>query len=619
MHPDIYKRPLFFGLIFLITIIFFFYKPFPEKNDVYYWLDKKDVTLVGRVEQFYVAKTASNNVIVKVKTVNGQKTDGKVYARLKNFEPNWKDTLEIKGRLQRPYGVDLLGNFNWQKYLAEKQVFTEIKSEQVRVVKQAAWPWRAIRTVRENVLQVFNENFPPPLADIAGGVLLGERGELPKELVGAFQDSGAIHLLVASGGNVGFVTLMTLAVCGLLGVGRKKAVFLGLAIAGIYTLIAGADAPLLRAYFMAVCACSGYYLGRNSGVWQGLLVSCLVILLVRPAALFETGFEMSFLATAALIMGLANFPIPLRWPKMIRFFAQIFVATVAVQLALLPVFTNVFYKVSVIGPVANMVLVPLASVLLGMTSLFYVFSLLHVSVILYYPVWFCLTLFECLVEGFAALKGAAVPVVAWGSGYIAAYYVLLFWGLHAPVKKWTRNGLIAAFCVAGSALAVQLYYERGTQVYVLDEWHKNAVLIKTDSTETFVVTHQLDPEKLQAALRKIGRLQADAVFLTAKPSAKKDYTPLAPVVVYPFETSWPEKSSWKFGKTSVRLIWGLRETKNGRLWQNIGYTGTRQDDVSYCFKQDKKEEFCVGADARFVRLKNKTIDPVVNSTVKEKL
>jgi len=390
MHPDIYKRPLLFCLAALIILLACFYSPAPSKRDVFHSLDKKTVTLTGRAEGFAVSKKKSKNVIVKVFSVDGEPADGYVYARLRDFEPEWKDTLEITGRLQKPYGIDLLGNFDWSRYLAHKNVFTEIKSSDVRVIQPAAWPFRAVRAVRADILRVFNRAFEPELAGIAGGVLLGERGELSPSLYTAFQDSGAIHLLVASGGNVGFVTLVTVAFCSLFGAGRKKTLLIALAVAGVYTLIAGADAPLVRAYFMAACACAGYFLGRNSGVFQGLIVSCFIILCFHPASVFETGFQMSFLATLAIIVCLNNFTLPAKWPAWVRFFAQIFLATLSTQLVLLPVFTNVFYKVSLTGLVSNMILVPMASLLMGLSFAYYVLTLVHAGFLLYWPALWCL-------------------------------------------------------------------------------------------------------------------------------------------------------------------------------------------------------------------------------------
>lgn len=619
MHPDIYKRPLLFALLLLIAGLLLFYKPTPGPQDISHLLPQKEITLTGRVERFYTPKPNSNNVIVKVLTADGQPASGHVYARLKNFEPQWKDTLQITGRLQEPYGVDLPGNFNWRTYLARKHVFAEIKSGNVRLLKPAAWPYRALRAVRADILRVFAQSFPPDLANIAGGILLGERGELDPQLYTAFQDSGAIHLLVASGGNVGFVTLMTLAMCGLLRLQRKKALLLALAVAGVYTLIAGADAPLIRAYFMAVCACSGYYLGRNSGVFQGLLVSCFVILIVSPASLFETGFQMSFLATAALILCLNNYTVPQQWPRWVRFFAQIFLATLAVQLVLLPVFTNVFYKVSLTGLIANMLLVPLASVLLGLSFAYYIFSLLHAGLLLFYPTQFCLEIFRQLVVFFASFRLSALPVSALQTGTMFAYYAVLFLLLNLPLKQFAKKLLFPVLAVTFLAPLLGYIFSHGTYVYVLDQWHKNTVLVQTSDGNLFIVGPQLAPEKLEKALYKLGHKQATAVLLTENQPDKPDYTSLSSHVIYPFSTAWPEETRWKFKQTSVTLIWGLHETRAGRIWQNKGYSGSKQDDVSYCFAVKNEPEFCVGAQARFVQTNGKIIDPVLNQTVREKL
>ncbi len=619
MHPDFYKRPLLLVLILLMAGLFLFYKPKPGPHNVSHLLAQKEVTLTGRVERFYTPKPKSNNVIVKVFSVNHQPADGYVYARLTHFEPQWKDTLQITGRLQEPYGVDLLGNFNWRRYLAHKYVFAEIKSDDVQIVKPAPWPYRVLRAVRADILHTLAQSFPPDLAHIAGGILLGERGNLDPQLYAAFQDSGAIHLLVASGGNVGFVTLLTVGICGLIRVPRQKALLVALAVSGLYTLIAGADAPLVRAYFMAVSACVGYYLGRNSGVLQGLVLSCVVILIFSPASLFETGFQMSFLATAALIICLANYPVPGTWPRLVRFFAQIFLATLAVQLVLLPLFTNVFYKVSLTGLIANMLLVPLASVLLGLCFAYYVFSCMHVGILLFYPTQFCLEVFKQLVEFFASFRLSALPAAAWGAGTVCAYYAVLFWLLHWPLKNFAKKAAIAVGGIVIIALGAQFVYSRHTHIYLLDEWHKNAVLVQTGDGNLFVVGPQLSPEKLANALYKLGRRQATAVLLTDNAPSKFDYTSLSAQVIHPFEGNWPEESHWKFGKTSVKLIWGLHETKFGRVWQNFGYSGSAQDDVSYCFAVRNQPEFCVGAQARFVRTEGKIIDPVLNQMVEEKL
>ena len=614
MHPDIYKRPLLFCLAALIILLACFYSPAPSKRDVFHSLDKKTVTLTGRAEGFAVSKKKSKNVIVKVFSVDGEPADGYVYARLRDFEPEWKDTLEITGRLQKPYGIDLLGNFDWSRYLAHKNVFTEIKSSDVRVIQPAAWPFRAVRAVRADILRVFNRAFEPELAGIAGGVLLGERGELSPSLYAAFQDSGAIHLLVASGGNVGFVTLVTVAFCSLFGAGRKKTLLIALAVAGVYTLIAGADAPLVRAYFMAACACAGYFLGRNSGVFQGLIVSCFIILCFHPASVFETGFQMSFLATLAIIVCLNNFTLPAKWPAWVRFFAQIFLATLSTQLVLLPVFTNVFYKVSLTGLVSNMILVPMASLLMGLSFAYYVLTLVHAGFLLYWPALWCLEGFKALVEFFASFRFSALPAAAWSTGAMVSFYAALFWLFNLPLKNFARKTFIPCLLLVVGAPLAQAVFFSPARVYLLNEWNKNAAVVRTPAGETLVLGDALEPEKLSAALYKTGVTKADAVLLFSAKKSKNDLSQAVPVgrTVRPFADVWPG-DELVIGGTRVRVVWGRHQTREGRFWTNRGYSGSDKDDVSYCLQSGGKE-ICIGAHARFAQAGERVVSNIRNKT-----
>ena len=619
MHPDMYKRPLLWCLAVLIFGLVFFYRPAPSGRDVFRFLPQKEVTLTGRVESFAVQKKKSKNVIIKVFSVNGQKAEGQVYARLPDFSPQWKDVLEVSGRLQSPYGIDLLGNFDWRSYLSSKNIFTEIKGASVSVVRPAAWPWRMIRALRADILRVLNDSFPPDLASIAGGVLLGERGEQDPALYSAFQASGAIHLLVASGGNVGFVTLLTLAVCSWCGLSRKKMLLLALGAAGAYTLLAGADAPLVRAYFMTVCACTGYFLWRNSGVFQGLLVSCFLILVFQPASVFETGFQMSFLATLAIIICLNNYKIPGKWPAGLRFFAQIFLATLSTQLVLLPEFTNVFYKVSLTGLFSNMLLVPLASVLMGLSFAYYIFSMLHLGWLLHGAAYGALWLFKTLVVYFASFKMSALPMSAWSAGTIISYYAGLFLVFNLPLKRFTRKIALPCLFLILAAPAAEYFLSPDIQVYLLNEWNKSGALIRTPNGRAFLIGTELEAEKLQAALLKTGARQADGIFLFTDEPVPPAFSAMFPTAQFirPFETNWPGDKI-AFGTVTVQLNWGEHETRDGRRWQNEGYSGTDKDDVSYCFYY-KGKEACLGAFARFAHGGDKQAYAQRNKTISLKI
>ena len=616
MHPDIYKRPLLWILFGWIAAILLF---FPQTKGISSSFLPRRVELTGRVESFVLSNAKTNNVIIKLLTLDGRPTQGRVYARFADFEPQWKDVISFEGKLTPPYGVDLIGNFNWRTYLARKNIFAEVSATQGELVRPAAWPLRVLRQVRRNILTVFEDHFPRELSAIAQGILLGEHRELNPALYTAFQNSGTIHLLVASGGNVGFVTLLVFLGCGFFSLSRKKAMLLALLVAGIYTLLAGADAPLVRAYFMTACAALGYLLHRNSGVVQGLLLSAFIILLARPTALFDTGFQMSFLATLAIILGATNFPIPSSWPRLLRFFGPIFMATLCSQLMLLPIFTNVFYKVSLAGLAANMVLVPMASGLLGLGAAYYLAELLRVGFILYFPLLWGLKLFRFFVQFFASFSFSALTVTAWQPTTVAAYFIGLFLLFNLSVKTVFRKCVFPCIILICGLLFYSYQNNRHTHIYLLNEWGKNTVLVKTPSRQVFVFGSEISGDKIRQALFRVGAGRVTGEFAFSAKQAKlplQDFVPVEKRVI-PFTDAWPTES-WTFDQTRIELLWGIFCRKDASCRIQKGYTGTKHDGTSYCVSLEQ-ESFCIGANGSFIMHGDKRIFAKQNKTVSLKI
>lgn len=614
MHKDFYKRPLLWVLIAFVLWIAFFYRPAPNKRDVSHYISQQKVTVLGRIEGFPVQKEKRYNVRVKVKEVNGEKAEGYVYARFTDFIPQWKDEVVMTGLLKTPYGIDLLGNFDWRKYLAERHIFAEMRVEHAEIKEEAFLAFRFLRGIRQKILKSFNKTFSVESAAIMGGIVLGEKSLLSDELYTAFQDSGAIHLLVASGGNVGFVMLLCLGLFSFCGLSRRKIIFFSLFFAGLYTLAAGADTPLVRAYFMACCGGLGFLLGRNSGVLQGLIISCLFILCHNPAALFDTGFQMSFLATLAIVICLANYRLPPSWPKLLRFFTHIFIATLATQLALLPLFANVFYKFSITGLLSNMILVPLASCLMALGFLFYCLEMLHLGFVLSGVLSFLLFIFRYIVLFFASFPFSSVVMASWTAGNICCYYLVLFAAFNFPLLKEYKK----AYCFLGAG--VLLFFMFGklfpkTRVYLLNEWNRSAVLVAASTGETLLFGDGISLEKINKSVLKAGRYKVDAVFLFALPRKQENQYKMR--IFIPFEGDfWPEKTE-KVGNISVNLKWGKHLDKAGNIWENVGYCGRKEDSVSYCVEEGKKY-FCIGADGRFIFRGEDVLSNQRNTTIMAK-
>ena len=357
-----YKRPfLIVFLIYVLVLALFLKVPQPKQDDIFYKLPVK-AEVSAYINSYPRTKTDKQLFTADILTLNGEKQKGKIYLSCKNCpELQRGQIITFEGDLFTPGDSENYGSFEWNKYLARKHIFAQGNISRIKAIESTNGFWFYLAKVRTSILKVFQDNLPPNSAAILSGITLGEKGDISDTLYTAFQDSGAMHLLVASGGNVGFVTLIVYFLCSLFIGGRKRTAAIALTAALLYTLIAGADAPLLRAYLMTVAGTLGFILGRKSGIMQGLLLAAFFILIVNPQSLFEAGFQMSILATCAIILFTSNFKINYKIPPVLKWGLELFFVSLCAQLALVPVFTNYFYKVSFSAVFSNLFLVVLSA------------------------------------------------------------------------------------------------------------------------------------------------------------------------------------------------------------------------------------------------------------------
>ncbi|MCL6615025.1 MAG: ComEC/Rec2 family competence protein, partial [Firmicutes bacterium] len=279
----------------------------------------------------------------------------------------------------------------------------------------------AVRAHMEGVFRLFLGREEAALLD---GLVLGAFPGLSPEAQGWFRDAGALHLLSVSGLHVGFVTVLVLGLAGLLGWRDHRAWLLSaFAVAG-YVLLCGARPPVLRAAVMAVAAGAGAVWRRRIEPANLLGLAGLVILLLEPRALETTSFQLSFAATAGIVF---LYPRWAEWcPERFAWLGRPLLLSLAASGAVLPIQAAAFGRVSLIGPVANLVLVPLAGLavqagmVIGLAGL--VWPRLAGPPLALLGLLLRLVLF--LARFFAELPGAALNLGAW-PWPAAVYYILL--------------------------------------------------------------------------------------------------------------------------------------------------------------------------------------------------
>ncbi|WP_052888140.1 ComEC/Rec2 family competence protein [Thermogemmatispora carboxidivorans] len=226
---------------------------------------------------------------------------------------------------------------------------------------------------------------PQPEAALLVAILLGLRTPALQPLTPLFNVTGTAHLIVPSGFKVTLLAgLLALPLQPLtrpkpddwllLPAQRRRSrrwlwllCALQLLAIAAYTVLSGAGPAALRAGFMGALLVLAPRLGRHYHVYSALAATALVLSLVDPFVLWDSGFQLSFLGTLGIVLFTPLFARPLR--RLERFPAgsllvEALAVTLAAQVATLPVFALTFAQLSFVAPLANLLTVPLLELLL---------------------------------------------------------------------------------------------------------------------------------------------------------------------------------------------------------------------------------------------------------------
>ena len=199
-------------------------------------------------------------------------------------------------------------------------------------------------------------------AAIVTAVLIGDRTGLPDEVRLRLQAAGTYHVIAISGGNIVILaglTLVVLLVCGLTG---RPAALLTILVLVSYAQIVTSEPSVWRATLMATLYLAARLLDQRSPPWHAIAVAAAVVICARPLDVRDVGFILTFGATAALLEAARRALRLVQGHRVAAWITASVAASLAVEVALLPVSAWAFSRVTSAGLVLNLLAVPLMGV-----------------------------------------------------------------------------------------------------------------------------------------------------------------------------------------------------------------------------------------------------------------
>ncbi len=238
------------------------------------------------------------------------------------------DIIEIEGNLRTPGAARNPSEFDYQKYLKNKDVFKivysncnnkngadkyfsgnfkvlshpDIKNAQNK--PKEAW-WLLLQTLdltREKIILNHGKYIKSPNLEVLGGIVFGDDAiNPPDEIKESFINSGLLHLLAASGLNVALIFGIWWWVSGFISLPHKVRLCFGAVMILIYTFTTGFPPSILRATIMLILILIGKLMFRTADNLALIFFTGFIILLFNPKLLNDVGFQLSFLVTGGLI------------------------------------------------------------------------------------------------------------------------------------------------------------------------------------------------------------------------------------------------------------------------------------------------------------------------------
>jgi competence protein ComEC len=215
--------------------------------------------------------------------------------------------VEVEARVRTPRNFENPGEFDYRGFLAAQQIYWTAAMHTGSVPRvlpgrcgsrALAWIYGLRGQALDRLEKLYAGN--PFAGGLLEAILLGERRRLEPDWQDDFRKAGTYHVLVVAGLHLAAFTAFCFFLLRMLFVSEISALALTCAAAWIFVVLTGGAPPVLRAASGFSLYLVARFFSRRGRILNLLGGIALVFLLIDPSRLFDAGFQLSFLSVMAI-------------------------------------------------------------------------------------------------------------------------------------------------------------------------------------------------------------------------------------------------------------------------------------------------------------------------------
>ena len=291
-------------------------------------------------------------------------------------QPQLGDVLLVQTTVRRG---ERLGDFDYGRYLRMQGLVGSAWANRRHWQQVGHEPLSGLRATAEKCQRGLHQRYEQlgvrePELGILSALTLGYREELDKHVQQSFSAAGAMHILAVSGLHTGIVWGLIVWLLTLGGLAKPlceqrvwQAILTTMTLIALwaYAFVTGLSPSVMRSALMVTIVEVGWLFRRNVVGMNTLAAAAVIILLIRPLTLWSVSFQLSFAAVASLILvGSWLQQHTILRGKLRQYIGGLLIMSFAAQIGTLPLTLHYFGQTSNYFALTNLVVIPVAFVLL---------------------------------------------------------------------------------------------------------------------------------------------------------------------------------------------------------------------------------------------------------------